>query len=84
MYHHFILCISCSLFIINNIVKPPESDSPKCQDLVVAYGRCSGHLQNQTNDVYFEKSSYTSTFWERIYCTQFVSYVYCACGSMIH
>ena len=76
-FRNIILCIIiwyCALFIVNNIVKPPESDSPKCQDLVVTYGRCSGHLQNQTNDVYFEKSSYTSTFWERIYCTQFVSY----------
>ena len=42
MYHHFISSfdtVHCSLFIVNNIVHPPESDSPKCQDLVVAYGR---------------------------------------------
>ena len=84
-FRNIILCIIilyCALFIVNNIVKPPESDSPKSQDLVVTYRRCSGDSQNQTNDVYFEKSSYTSTFWERIYCKQFVSYVYCACGSM--
>ena len=43
-YHHFITSfyiVYCSLFIVNKNVKPPESDSPKCQDLVVAYGRWS-------------------------------------------
>ena len=68
MYHHFILCIvHCSLFIVNNIVNPPESDSPKSP-------RFSGGLREVVTWIIQLMVSLsrrvpdTSTFWQRIYC----------------
>ena len=86
-FRNIILCIIilyCALFIVNNIVKPSswkrEPKMPRfsgrLREVVTWRIKLMVSLSRRVRD--------TSTFWQRIYCTQFVSYVCCACSSMFH
>ena len=54
-------------------VEPPESDHPKCEDLVVANGRWS-LTRIEPREVSLRRKPDTSTLRKRIYCMQFPSY----------
>ena len=54
-------------------VEPPESDHPKCEDLVVANGRCS-LTRIEPREVSLRRKPDTSTLRKIIYCMQFPSY----------
>ena len=56
-----------------NTVEPPGSDHPKCQDLVVTYGRCSLTRVEPEEGSSGDRSD-TSTCSKRIYCIHFPSY----------
>ena len=58
--------------MVSSTVEPPVSDHPKCEDLVVAYGRWS-LTRIEPQGVSPEKSSDTSFLRKRIYCMQFPS-----------
>ena len=49
-------------------VEPPLRDHPKCEDLVVAYGRWS-LTRIEPLGISSEIGPDTSTFWQRNYCT---------------
>ena len=56
-----------------NTVEPPVSDHPKSKDF---NRREEVADKNRTTWGFFSSVSDTSTFWERIYCMQFLSNVY--------
>ena len=57
-------------------VEPPESDHPKCADLVVANGRWS-LTRIEPQEVSVRRKLDTSTLRKIIYCMQFPSYDMC-------
>ena len=57
-------------------VEPPESDHPKCADLVVANGRWS-LTRIEPQEVSLRRKLDTSTLRKIIYCMQFPSYDMC-------
>ena len=58
-------------------VEPPESDHPKCEDLVVANGRWS-LTRIEPQEVSLRRKLDTSTLRKIIYCMQFPSYDMCS------
>ena len=58
-------------------VEPPESDHPKCADLVVANGRWS-LTRIEPQEVSLGRKLDTSTLRKIIYCMQFPSYEMCS------
>ena len=58
-------------------VEPPESDHPKCADLVVANGRWS-LTRIEPREVSLRRKLDTSTLRKIIYCMQFKSYDICS------
>ena len=58
-------------------VEPPESDHPKCADLVVANGRWS-LTRIEPQEVSLRRKLDTSTLRKIIYCMQFPSYDMCS------
>ena len=58
-------------------VEPPESDHPKCADLVVANGRLS-LTRIEPQEVSVRRKLDTSTLRKIIYCMQFPSYDMCS------
>ena len=58
-------------------VEPPESDHPKCADLVVANGRWS-LTRIEPREVSLRRKLDTSTLRKIIYCMQFPSYDMCS------
>ena len=58
-------------------VEPPESDHPKCEDLVVANGRWS-LTRIEPREVSLRRKLDTSTLRKIIYCMQFKSYDICS------
>ena len=58
-------------------VEPPESDHPKCADLVVANGRWS-LTRIEPREVSLRRILDTSTLRKIIYCVQFPSYDMCS------
>ena len=59
--------------------EPPESDHPKCADLMVANGRWSlTRIEPQTTGGFFEKKTGHIHFKEDNYCMQFPSYDMCS------
>ena len=86
-FRNIILCIIiiyCALLVVNNIVKPsswkrqPKMPrfSGRSQEVVTWRIKLMLSLSSRVPD--------TSTFWQRIYYTQFVSYVCCVCSSTFH
>ena len=61
------------LIMAINTVKPPVSDHPKCQDLVVAYGRWSLTRVEPEGDSSGNRSD-ISTYSKITYCMYFPSY----------
>ena len=58
-------------------VEPPDSDHPKCADLVVANGRWS-LTRIEPQEVSLRRKLDTSTLRKIIYCMQFPSYDMCS------
>ena len=58
-------------------VEPPESDHPKCADLVVVNGRWS-LTRIEPHEVSLRRKLDTSTLRKTIYCMQFPSYDMCS------
>ena len=58
-------------------VEPPESDHPKCADLVVANRRWS-LARIEPQEVSLKRKLDTSTLRKIIYCVQFPSYDMCS------
>ena len=54
-----------------NTAQPPVSDHPKCEELVVAYGRWS-LTRVERQEVFYERTSGHIYLLKRMYCMQFL------------
>ena len=58
---------------INNRVEALVGSHPKCEELVVAFGRCS-LTRVELQEIFNKEKSRCIYFLERLYCMQFLGY----------